>query len=127
MAKKHWSTLVEPLEDWMLVRIPEEGGQVLLAEKDGAGRVQVSKGAGAARKNHGIVVSIGPGALNSEGQTVPIPKNITVGCTVLFRGEAKQRPDDYKAEMEAEDLWFVPARTVVAVIRAAPSFATVSA
>lgn len=126
MGKKLWSNRVTPLSDWLLVRITDPGGSLLVAEKSGpGGKVTVSQGV--QKKNHGIVVARGKGRRKDNGELVPMEEELRVGATILFMGNTKQRPDDFAKEMEEEGLWFVPGEAVVAVIAAAPSFASVEA
>lgn len=121
MGKKLWSSLNRPVKDWMLVRVVEKDGKILVAEKSGLdGKMAVKQGM--SPQNHGIVVAMGPGERNRDGELIPIDPEIQVGRTIIFMGGTKQRPDDFKAEMEAEGLWFVSAEAVISVLVAVPSF-----
>lgn len=129
MAKRLFSSLLDPLDEWVLIRIPDTAAdsnrvKLLVAEKNDNGKLEVSAG-GPLKRNTGIVVSVGPGHRADNGELVPVDKRIAVGATIIFPGKTAFRPPDIEEEMREEGLWFIPASTVVCVMRTLPTGQTV--
>lgn len=116
MAAKQFAKRIRPLDEWILVRVPEEEkGKVLLAERTDTGKMAVVKG-GPTKQNHGIVVDVGPGAYNDRGVLIPVDPRIKPGATIVYQARVAHRPPDFQKEMEAEGLLFVPAGACVCVL-----------
>lgn len=126
MAAKLFSSRLVPMDEWVLIRIPQEASSVLMAEMGPNGKVRTVEG-GTRRNNTGIVVSFGPGRTAEDGKLIPIDERIKVGVTVIFPGKVGLRIPDFEKEMMEEGLLFIPASTVVSILlpqgERAPAFA----
>lgn len=109
--------LSEPAEDWVLVRVPKmtaSAAALALVEKRNGTNVIVERGE---RENTGVVVAAGPGARNEiTKEVVPLDPRCVPGRPILFMGKTRQRPDDFREEMERENLWLIPAGAVIAYL-----------
>lgn len=123
---KLFSTRIVPLDEWILIRVPNIAGPrgtvpVLVAEANAEnGKYDVKTTQAAKQKCLGIVVAVGPGGRNSSGARDPIDPNITPGSEVHFlavEGNRPLRPAAMQAEMEAEGLWFVIESAIVCVLK----------
>ncbi len=118
---KLFSSRLEMLDEWALVRIAETAAvngrapKLLLAEKGDDGKVHVAPSS--TKRNTGIVVDVGPGAVNAQGAVVPPDKRIKAGAMVLFPGKAAFQHPDFLTEMQEEGLFFVPASNLIAIVK----------
>lgn len=127
MATKLFSSRIVPLDERILIRIPEsviKKGSVLVAETNPEnGKFDVKSTQAVRLKNYGIVVAVGPGQRSSAtGERIPIDENIVPGAEVHFAvgpGSTPSRPPAMRDEMEAEGLWFIIESQIECVLRPA--------